>query len=128
MAREYFPEIDVDVPEGEYIKLADSFTIDAFPLNCNKRELVNTILDDPLECPGEQAYVIIDCYEGHHISTPGGVFPIEQLYRIDPFLNGLDDDPATTDDVWHGRENNLDSTTSMLGNVEKTPIRFLKKK
>ena len=103
----YFPEIDVDVPAGEYVKIADSFTVDSFPLSCDKTEIINTKTDDNLDCPGEQAYVIIDCYDGYHIPTPDGKFPIEELYRVDPFTDGLSNDQSTTDDIWYARENNL---------------------
>ena len=86
---EYYPAIEVSVPSGEYIKIADSFTVDAFPLTCEKSAMINTIENDSLDCPGESAYVIIDCWDGGHIPTPDGVFPIEEVYRIDPYLNGF---------------------------------------
>ena len=103
---EYNPVVKTSVAPGEYIKLAKSFTHDAFELNCNRRKLINTIKTDEMDCPGKQAYVIIDCWEGGSISTPGGKFPIEEIYRIDPFLDGLSDEEGT-DDVWYGRENNF---------------------
>ena len=60
----------------------------------------------------------MECWEGGYIPTPNGVFPLEDVFVIDPFANGVDLEDPDTDDVWSLRKNNYGSIILILAIVE----------